>query len=63
MTADELDRLLHDRFNLGRGDVIAALKSLPPRRPGAASLTAEQSLPPTLPPASGSANRKSGNAG
>ena len=41
MAADELDRLLLDRFNLNRADLIAALKTLPVRRPWAASLTAE----------------------
>jgi hypothetical protein len=42
MTADELDQLLMDRFNLGRADLIAALKTLPAQRPGAAALTEEQ---------------------
>ncbi|MCX6481987.1 MAG: DNA-binding protein [Mycobacterium sp.] len=42
MAADELDQLLMDRFNLGRNDLIAALKTLPAHRPGAATLTAEQ---------------------
>ena len=40
MTADELDQLLLDRFNLDRADLIAALKSLPAHRPWAARLTA-----------------------
>jgi hypothetical protein len=42
MAADELDQLLLDRFNLGRDDLIAALKTLPAHRPGAATLTAEE---------------------
>jgi hypothetical protein len=42
MTADELDQLLLDRFNLGRHDLIAALKTLPAHRPWAATLTAEE---------------------
>ena len=42
MSADELDQLLMDRFNLGRADLIAALKSLPAQRPWAAALTEEQ---------------------
>jgi hypothetical protein len=42
MAADELDQLLLDRFNLDRDDLIAALKTLPAHRPGAATLTAEQ---------------------
>ena len=42
MTADELDELLQDRFNLSRADLITALKTLPAHRPGAASLTAEE---------------------
>lgn len=41
MTADELDQLLQDRFNLSTADVITALKTLPAHRPWAASLTAE----------------------
>lgn len=41
MAADELDQLLLDRFNLGRADLIAALKTLPAHRPWAATLTAE----------------------
>ncbi|CAN5555390.1 hypothetical protein BH10ACT9_BH10ACT9_46160 [soil metagenome] len=44
MAADELDLLLRDRLNLGRAEVIAALKSLPARRPPAAALTAVQAL-------------------
>jgi len=42
MTADELDELLQDRFNLTRADVVSALKMLPAHRPWAASLTAEE---------------------
>ena len=42
MSTDELDQLLKDRFNLGRADLIAALKTLPAQRPGAAALTEEQ---------------------
>lgn len=42
MAADELDELLLDRFNLGRTDLIAALKTLPAHRPWAATLTAEE---------------------
>ena len=42
MTTDELDRLLLDRFNLHRSDLIAALKTLPAHRPWAAALTADE---------------------
>jgi hypothetical protein len=42
MTADELDQLLLDRFNLRRADLISALKTLPAHRPWAATLTAEE---------------------
>jgi hypothetical protein len=42
MTSDELDQLLRDRFDLGRDDLIAALKTLPAHRPWAATLTAEE---------------------
>ena len=42
MTADELDQLLMDRFNLGRADLIAALKALPAQRPWAVALTEEE---------------------
>jgi hypothetical protein len=42
VTTDELDELLMDRFNLGRADLIAALKTLPAQRPWAATLTAEE---------------------
>ena len=40
MAIDELDRLLRDRFDLGRDDLIAALKALPAHRPWAAALVA-----------------------
>jgi len=40
MSVDELDQLLRDRFDLGRDDLIAALKTLPAHRPWAATLTA-----------------------
>jgi hypothetical protein len=40
MIVDELDQLLRDRFDLGRDDLIAALKTLPAHRPWAATLTA-----------------------
>lgn len=40
MAVDELDQLLRDRFDLGREDLIAALKTLPAHRPWAATLTA-----------------------
>ena len=39
-TVDEFDSLLRDRFDLGRGDLIAALRTLPAHRPWAARLTA-----------------------
>jgi hypothetical protein len=42
VTTDELDQLLMDRFNLGRADLIAALKALPAQRPWAALLTEEE---------------------
>jgi hypothetical protein len=42
MTADELDELLRDRFNLSRDDLITALKTLPAQRPWAARLTSEE---------------------
>ena len=42
MSTDELDQLLMDRFNLGREDLIAALKTLPAQRPWAAALTEEE---------------------
>lgn len=42
MTVDELDLLLRDRFDLGREDLIAALKTLPAHRPWAATLTADE---------------------
>ena len=40
MGTDELDQLLHDRFNLTRADLISALRTFPAQRPWAASLTA-----------------------
>ncbi|MGE2834695.1 DNA-binding protein [Mycobacterium sp. SMC-4] len=42
MTVDELDQLLRDRFDLGRDDLIAALKALPAHRPWAVTLTASE---------------------
>lgn len=42
MSADELDQLLMDRFNLGRADLIAALKTLPAQRPWATALSEEE---------------------
>jgi hypothetical protein len=42
MTVDELDRLLAERFNLQRADLLAALKTLPAIKPGAAVLTEEE---------------------
>ncbi len=39
MTTNELEQLFLDRFNLRRGDLIAALKTLPAHRPWAATLT------------------------
>lgn len=39
MTVDEFDQLLRDRFDLGRDDLIAALKTLPAHRPWATALT------------------------
>lgn len=42
MTTNELDQLLRDRFDLGREDLIAALKALPAHRPWAATLTASE---------------------
>ncbi|CAN3132245.1 hypothetical protein ACNUDN_30415 [Mycobacterium sp. smrl_JER01] len=38
----ELDQLLHDRFDIGTADFVAALKALPALRPWAASLTEEE---------------------
>ena len=38
MTADELDELLRDRFDLERADLIAALKTLHAHRPWSATL-------------------------
>lgn len=42
MTVDELDQLLSERFNLQRADLLAALKTLPAIKPGAAVLTADE---------------------
>jgi hypothetical protein len=42
MTIDELDQLLSERFNLQRADLLAALKTLPAIKPGAAALTEEE---------------------
>jgi hypothetical protein len=42
MTVDELDQLLSERFNLQRADLLAALKTLPAIKPGAAVLTEEE---------------------
>lgn len=42
MGTDELDQLLHDRFNLTRADLITALRTFPAQYPRAASLSAEQ---------------------
>jgi hypothetical protein len=42
VSADELDQLLMDRFNLARTDLVAALKTLPAQRPWAATLTEEE---------------------
>ena len=42
MGTDELDQLLHDRFNLSRADLITALRTFPAQRPWAASLTTEE---------------------
>jgi hypothetical protein len=39
MNVDELDQLLSQRFNLRRADLLAALKTLPAIKPGAAALT------------------------
>lgn len=41
MGTDELDQLLHDRFNLTRADLITALRTFPAQYPRAASLSAE----------------------
>lgn len=41
-TADELDRLLRDRFDFDRSDLISALRALHPQRPGSARLTAAE---------------------
>jgi hypothetical protein len=42
MTVDDLDQLLSERFNLQRADLLAALKTLPAIKPGAATLTEDQ---------------------
>lgn len=42
MTVDELDQLLAERFNLEREDLLAALKTLPAIKPGAAALTEDE---------------------
>lgn len=42
MTVDELDQLLSERFNLQRADLLAALKTLPAIKPGAAVLTEDE---------------------
>ncbi|EFG79746.1 hypothetical protein HMPREF0591_0367 [Mycobacterium parascrofulaceum ATCC BAA-614] len=42
MAVDELDQLLSERFNLHRDDLLAALKTLPAIKPGAAALTEDQ---------------------
>jgi hypothetical protein len=40
--AEELDQLLQDRFDIRLQDLIAALKTFPAHRPGAATLTAQE---------------------
>ncbi len=42
MTVDDLDQLLSERFNLQRADLLAALKTLPAIKPGAAALTEDE---------------------
>lgn len=42
MGNDELDRLLSQRFNFQRADLVAALKTLPAIKPGAAALTEDE---------------------
>ena len=42
MSADELDALLRDRFDLSRAEFISALKSLPPRDQAQAPLNADE---------------------
>lgn len=42
MSNDELDQLLAQRFNFERADLVAALKTLPAIKPGAATLTEEE---------------------
>lgn len=41
MTDEEMEQLLRDRLGLGGDDLIAALKTLPPHHPYAATLTAD----------------------
>lgn len=42
MSLDELDQLLSERFDLQRADLLAALKTLPAIKPGAAALTEDE---------------------
>jgi hypothetical protein len=42
VTVDEFDQLLFERFNLQRTDLVAALKTLPAIKPGAAALTEDE---------------------
>jgi hypothetical protein len=42
MTVEDLDQLLSERFDLQRGDLLAALKTLPAIKPGAAALTEDE---------------------
>ncbi|BBZ39876.1 hypothetical protein [Mycobacterium conspicuum] len=42
MIDEELDRLLSERFNLQREDLVAALRTLPAIKPAAAALTEEE---------------------
>jgi hypothetical protein len=44
MTADELDALLRDRFDLSQADLISALKTLPVRDAESAPLTPDEAL-------------------
>lgn len=41
-SVEEFDSLLHDRFGLSRDDLVSALRTLKPQRPGAARLTAAE---------------------
>ncbi|QCB49869.1 DNA-binding protein [Rhodococcus sp. PAMC28707] len=41
-TEDELDRLLRDRIDFNRSDLISAFRALHPQRPGSARLTAAE---------------------